>query len=187
MKIKRFINSKTILIFTYLILAFSIGLVLGLKIGYTDGARNTIEIRNQILDIKPYDASLEIKNLEYSDITSAGFTVHFDTPKTTGSTIYFDDINKLVVQWSVYPSDIFYETELSLQVFDKPVLKAVIEKYPEGGTVLFRVIDTEQNYGSRWFYMQLPHPDESVLPPPYMLEPSDNFTITIEGYYEPGR
>ncbi len=163
----RFITHFAVSIFAYLLLALVIGLAFGLRIGYTDGAKNTTELRNQMLDIKPYDASLAIKDLEYTDISSSGFTIYFNTSKTTGSTISGDDVYDLACEWVVYPSDIFTRIPIRIRVFDKPSLVAVIEKYPEGGTVMFRIIAEERNYGSRWFYIHLPRPDEGILLPPY--------------------
>ena len=168
---RKLLNAKNLLIALYILVAFLGGFALGLREGTNFGMRNNTEVRNQILDIKPYDASLEIKNLEYADISPSGFTIYFDTKDTTGNTISFDDVNTLVVQWTVYPSDIFSTSNVLIGLLHRPSLKATIETYPEGGTVMFRIIDEnfpQVNYGSSWFYIDLPRPEESVLPPPYM-------------------
>lgn len=168
MKIKQFLNLKTLSIFVYMLLVFVIGLAVGLRTGYKDGLQNTTEIRNQMLDIKPYDASLEIKDLEYAGISSSGFTIYFNTNKTTGSIIYGDDVYDLSCEWAVYPSDIFTRTPVGIRALEKPALGAVVKTYPEGGTVMFRIIAEERNYGSVWFYIDLPRPEGGViLPPPY--------------------
>jgi len=168
---KQIFSTNTLLITFLVVLACLVGFALGLRYGYMDGSQHTTEIRNQMLDIKPYDASLQIKDLEYSDISPAGFTIYFDTKDTTGNVISSDDINDLVVQWTVYPSDVFSTSNVLIGLLHRPSLKATIETYPEGGTVMFRIIDAnfpQVNYGSSWFYIDLPRPDESVLPPPYM-------------------
>ena len=146
------------------------GWVLGMSEGYTYGTRNTTELQNQMLDIEPYDASLEINDLEYGDISSSGFTVYFNTNKTTGSVISGDDTYDLACEWVVYPSDIFTRTPIQIRLMDKPALVAVIKTFPEGGTCMFRIIAEERNYGSNWFYINLPRYDNAVLPPPYFKE-----------------
>jgi len=158
----------TVYIICGFIVGVSLGFVLGLSLGYRGGSQNTTEIRNRMLDIKPYDASLQIKDLDYSDISPAGFTVEFDTDKTTGHEIAFDDINGLVIEWGIYPLDIFSIDDIQLKVIGKPSLRATVETYPEGGTVAFRIVDQKTNTGSLWYYIDLPRPEEAVLPPPYM-------------------
>lgn len=167
---KRLFSVKNLLIALYIAVAFSGGLALGLKMGYADGAQNITEIGNQMLGIKPYDASLQIKDLEYSDILSSRFTVSFNTNKTTSNVIYVDDINSLVCEWAIYSSDIFAVSPIKLQVFGEQSLRADIETYPEGGTVMFRIVDQKENQGSPWFYINLPRPSDenTILPPPYM-------------------
>ncbi len=165
---RRLLNAKNLLIAMYILVSFLGGFALGLCEGTSFGMRNNTEVRNQILDIKPYDASLEIKDLEYSDISPSGFTALFNTNKTRGNTIYGDDVYDLECEWAVYPSDIFTIVPISIRMFDKPSLRATIETYPEGGTVMFRFIRTEENTGSLWYYIDLPRPDETILPPPYM-------------------
>ena len=168
---KKHLNTKNALIVLYVLLALGGGWVWGFGQGSNFGRINNTEVRNQILDIKPYDTSLEIKNLEYSDVSPAGFTIEFDTNKTTGHEIAFDDINGLVIEWGVYPSNIFQIDDIQLKLLGKPSLRAIVEKYPEGGTVGFRIVDQKTNTGSLWYYINLPRPEEgSVLPPPYRPE-----------------
>lgn len=169
---KKYINTRNILIALYILVALLGGWVWGFSQGSNFGRINNTEVRNEILDLKPYDASLEIKNLEYSDISPAGFTIEFDTSKTTGYEIAFDDINGLVIEWGVYPSDIFTIGDIQLKALGRPSLRAIVEKYPEGGTVAFRIVDQKTNTGSLWYYINLPRPDNAILPPPYLLEES---------------
>lgn len=163
-------KTKSIILYVCcgLIVGLSIGFTCGLKLGYGDGVKHTTEIRNEMLDIQPYDTNLQISDLEYSDISPAGFTVYFNTKHTKSNTIEFDDINGLVCEWAVYPSDIFTISDVKLRVLADPALFAKIEKYPEGGTVMFRIVEQKLNRGSLWFYIDLPRPDDAVLPPPYM-------------------
>ena len=154
---KQIFANKYITISSYISLALVIGLVLGLRIGYSDGVQRTTEIRNQMLDIKPYDASLEIKNLEYDNISPSRFTIYFDTNKTTGNTISGNDVYDLAVEWTVYPSDIFTRTPIKIRAFDRPSLTVTIEKFPEGGIVMFRILREDKNLGSLWYYINLPN------------------------------
>jgi hypothetical protein len=168
---KKFIfSTNTLLIAMSIAVVFLGGFVFGLRVGYIDGSQRTTEIRNQMLDIAPYDASLSIKDLEYSNISPAGFTIKFDTDKTTGTVIYFSDINGLVCEWAVYPSDVFTMTDVNLVCFEERALIADIETFPEGGTVMFRIKDTKTNRGSLWFYIDLPRSNDTgtILPPPYL-------------------
>ena len=74
----------------------------------------------------------------------------------------------LSCEWTIYPSDIFTLSPLELVALEDYLFRVDIETYPEGGTVMFRVIDNEKNKGSLWFYIDLPRPQEqTVLPPPY--------------------
>jgi len=162
------ITAKNLLIAMWLVVAFLGGFVFGFRSGFMDSSRHTAEIRNQMLDIKPYDASLEIDDLEYMNISPSGFSIGFNTKKTTGTTIYFNDVNGLVCEWTVYPSDIFSITDVKMQLFEDYSLRADIETYPEGGTVMFRIVDQKENRGSLWYYIDLPRANDTVLPPPYM-------------------
>ena len=166
------IRAETIKIAGASVFGVLCGILIGYSFGFPEGSQHTTEVRNVVLlDAKPYDASLEIKDLEYSSVSPSGFTVSFNTNKTTGTTIYLDDINGLECEWAVYPSGIYTTSPVGLQAFEPNALKAKIETYPEGGTVMFRIIDFEQNRGSLWFYIDLPRPKEgTVLPPPYKGE-----------------
>ena len=172
---KKFIfNTTNLLIAMYIAVAFLGGFVFGLRTGYIDGSQNTTEIRNQMLDIKPYDASLSIKDLGYKNVSPSGVTITFNTSHSDDNPLYFDDINGLACEWAIYPSDIFTITPVRLQMFEDYSLFADIETFPEGGTVMFRIIDTKINRGSLWFYIDLPRSSDprAILPPPYL--PKDN-------------
>jgi len=149
-----------------LILGSALGWALGLKIGYMDGVRNVTEVRNQMLGLNPFDASLPIRDLEYYDITPSGVTITFNTDtKTTGEIDYRD----YSCEWSIYPSDIFTRTDVAHVFLAERLYRVVIQTYPEGGTLVWRIVDNDdtQNSGSLWQYIDLPRPAESVLPPPY--------------------
>lgn len=182
---KHFIfSTKNLLIAMAIVLALLGGFVSGLRIGTIDGSRHTTEKRNEMLDLKPYDASLEIKDLEYSNISPAGCTITFNTNKTTGHTIHFEDINGLVCEWGVYPSDVLTIAEVYLIVLGDNALRAKIETFPEGGTVFFRIVDQKTNTGSIWFYIDLPRSEDpnAIMPPPYMQDGySKNIPAPNEG------
>ena len=169
---KKFIfSSKTLLLAMCIVLFFLDGFVLGLRLGYLEGSQNTTEIRNQMLDIKPYDASLPVRDLEYSEILPSGVTITFNTDtkvKISGETEFQD----LYCEWTVYPSDIFTITKVWNVLLTPSLYRAVIETYPEGGTVMFRILegDLENNRGSLWFYINLPCSENpsTIFPPPYM-------------------
>jgi len=170
---KRLFNTKNLLIALYIAVAFLGGFVFGLRMGYIDGSQHTDEIRNQMLDIKPYDASLLLNDLTYYDISPSGCTIEFNTshhPKPEIDTSYLEE---LLCQWTIYPSDCFYTANVTYPLFSKCLYRAKIETYPEGGTLMFRIIDKnlpEINRGSLWFYIDLPRSDDpnAILPPPYM-------------------
>lgn len=165
-------NSKNLLIVVYLAVAFLGGFVFGLRMGYIDGSQTTTEIRNQMLDIKPYDASLQIKDLGYKDISPSGCTITFNTDQKPYGTIYLDDVKNLTCEWAIYPSDIFTITPVKIQLLGDCLFAVDIETYPEGGTLMFRILEgsLEDNHGSLWFYINLPRSDspDAILPPPYM-------------------
>ena len=52
---KTLLNTKNLLIAMYIGLALLCGFVLGLRMGTIEGARNNTEVRNQMLNIEPYD------------------------------------------------------------------------------------------------------------------------------------
>lgn len=160
---KRFIfNSKTLLIALYLFVAFFSGFVFGLRMGYMDGSQRTTEIRNQMLDIKPYDASLQITDIEYNDISPAGVTISFAT---------YDLLDNLTCFWAIYPSDVFIGTAVQ-STGKQHSVQIVI--YPEGGTLVFRIQEGDfiGSRGSLWFYIDLPRSNDpnAIMPPPYITD-----------------
>lgn len=166
---KKFIfNSKNLLIALYLLVAFFGGFCVGLRIGYMDGSQHTTEIRNQMLDLKPYDASLQIMDIKYNDISPAGATISFAT---------YDLLDNLTCEWTIYPSDVFIGTTVKDTGKNHSVR---IDTYPEGGTLMFRILegDLEDNRGSLWFYIDLPRSNDpnAIMPPPYL---SDNENVTL--------
>jgi hypothetical protein len=167
---KKYLNGKNALIVFCIPVVLLGGWVCGFRQGSNFGRINNTEVRNEILDLKPYDASLQLKNLEYHDISPSGFTVEFDTSKTIGNEIASDDINGLVIEWGVYPSDILIIDDVQLRVIGSPSMRAIVDKYSEGGTVFFRIVDQKTNNGSLWYYINLPEPDDIVITPPELPE-----------------
>lgn len=175
---KRLLNTRNLTIALYILAAFLAGFVLGFSKGSDFGRINNTEVRNQMLDMKPYDASLPVRDLEYSDISPAGCTIKFNTdhkPKSEMDSEYLEDLS---VEYTIYPSDMFTVTPVKYLTLDDHLYLAEMEIYPEGGTLMFRVIEGTliDNRGSLWFYIDLPRPDgQTVLPPPYHQE--DLFTM----------
>ena len=156
---KSVFNTKNLLIALYIFVGFLGGFAFGLRLGNMEGSQRTTEIRNQMLDIKPYDASLRITDIEYNDISSAGVTISFST---------YSSFDNLTCMWTIYPSDVFLCSTVQ-SIGEQHVV--TIETYPEGGTLMLRILEGgfEDNRGSLWLYIDLPRPQEStVLPPPYI-------------------
>ncbi len=157
---RRIFNAHNFMISCFVLCALVVGFALGIHMGVKFGAENIESVRNEILDIKPYDASLEIYDLEYSDTSSSGFTIDFNINQT---------IDNLTCQWATYPSDMFYSANVSKSPINNYSYRTKIEQYPEGGTIMFRILK-DNNYGSLWFYIDLPRSSDSnnILQPPYM-------------------
>ena len=108
---------------------------------------------------KGYKADLVIHELAISDVSPAGFSATFKTEKNQA----------LVVEWTVYPSDMF----MSGYCGDGQYHSFAINTFPEGGTVIYRITDGNDwflAHGTEWRYQDLPRSTDpnAILPPPYM-------------------
>lgn len=109
--------------------------------------------------IPPHQESMEVEITSITSVSPSGFYINFTT----------ETQKELFIEWCQYPSDIFVCDPCRTD--DGFNHNYCLEIYPEGGTVVFRFYEgaLEEFRNTRWFYQNLPRPDNgTIIPPPYL-------------------